>query len=293
MHASRAERPRDLAPLGRHEHGFVSSIRPTIQGFTGAVVLIAVGGTWAWSTGRATLEMVALWIVIAVVALPIVAVQRRASLAAHAKTLGQIEVDDSGIRWRRPDATLHFTTSWADIERVVMDVSTLLLVMREGSAFPLAVFENGTPSAQYAIDRRDELVELIRKRVPIEAHVAAPNVAAGTRAMLVGLGVCVAGAALYGANLVAASLLHWDRFLVMMPAVMGGLGLLTIGAGQRLRSGPRTPDLAALRRRVRVQVRPVRRRRVARELRAPRDAERARAVSGLSAGAKPFAPAGR
>ena len=146
---------------------YVANTKAILQGLIGAVVILSVGYTWAWWTGR-THYVDATYTVITMASITIVPAlllwgQLRSARRAAA-TCGAVEYDDLGLRWRRPDASLGFDLAWSDVERTTVDLvnSTILVFRRDGDALLVGTL---TGMSHVQLENFSELVELVNKKV--------------------------------------------------------------------------------------------------------------------------------
>jgi hypothetical protein len=232
---------------------FVVNRGPVLRGGLLGAGLLCLGFGWAFATGRVQAvdwSFAAVVIGSIVLVPPFVVFRMLSGSAKAAAALGQLEVDDLGARWVRPDSTFGFDLRWADVERATFDDrnSTVVLFRREGGSAILGVLgQHGVPAGNVVIERFGELVERVRARVPTTDHWAEANVIAakentrvkeaGDRALKLGALSCLVAALVYGANLAVAAQLHWKRFLVAMPVFIAVVGAITLLAGFKIRSG--------------------------------------------------------
>jgi hypothetical protein len=213
----------------------------SILGGLAALVLMAL---WAWRNVplRDPIDVV---IVAFALAAGLMAggasIRRRWLDARHdARSLGYIELDDQGVRWWQRDGSLGFDIHWKDVALATIDASnfTILLRMLDGSPVLLgALSQQDMPSGQVVLERFGEIVELVEHKVPSARHQGTKDPAAGRSVIGLGLLTCLMAGALYAANRELGAQLHWHRLLLLMPVVIGGIGLVIVIGGVRVRIG--------------------------------------------------------
>jgi hypothetical protein len=227
------------APVGvPWRFAFVPSARPLVFGTLGGLAVVGAWFLWVWRTGRmgeidAASISVLLGSVVAAVALVIGRLYHTARRTAA--TLGHVELDEGGVRWRWRDGSLGFDVPWAAVERAAFDHRNGIAVLyqREGGPILVGVLsDNGMPDGFVVPERFGELAALVKERVP---EVAAGGAAAG--ALRLGLLTCAVAAGLGGTNQILGAWLGWRGQLLTAPALMGALGALIVIAAARIRAG--------------------------------------------------------
>jgi hypothetical protein len=227
------------------QFAFVANPRPLILGsIIGGLSALVLMALWAWRNVRLRDPMDVVVVAFAVTAGLMaggVSVRRRLLHARRdARSLGHIELDDRGVRWRQRDGSLGFDVDWKDVALATTDASnfTVLLRLLDGSPVLLGVLsEQHVPSGQVVLERFGELVEMVERKVPSAKHPGTKDPAAGRSVIGLGLLTCLMAGALYAANRELGVQLHWHRLLLLMPAVIGGIGLVIVIGGVRVRIG--------------------------------------------------------
>lgn len=230
-----------LAAGAARRFAFVPNLRPLLSGaLIGSGVLGALF-LGAWRSGRlgeidGTFVAVLLGSVAFAVALVVGGGYRTARRTAA--TLGHVELDDRGLRWRWGDGSRGFDAPWAAIDRAAFDARNCVAVLyrREGGPLLVGVLsEHGVPAGTVVPERFGELAALVKARVP-EAP-AGGGAGAAPSALRLGLLCGAVAAILYGANLALGASLGWRRQLVTAPALLGLVGALITLAAARIRAG--------------------------------------------------------
>lgn len=233
---------------------FVANSRPLFRGTVGAVVILSLILAWVWWSGRIkNVDASYVGLLIAIIALgpPLNLWMRLRAVRRSAASLGHVEFDHKGVRWKRPDGTNGYDIAWDEVEHAKVDAPnfTVVLFRRDGGPATIigALSQHGVPSGEVILERFGEIVELVstkvqasphgqsaeRSRAKQDAHIQQ----AAKRALLMGGFSCLTAASVYVANTALGACLHWTRWLLPMPVLIGGFGLLFLVAGLRLRGG--------------------------------------------------------
>lgn len=157
-----------------------------------------------------------------------------------ARSLGTIELDHQGVRWWRGDGSLGFDIRWNDVALATIDAANFTILLRTLDGSPVllgALSPQEMPSGQVVLERFGEIVELVERQVPSARHQGTKDPAAGRSIIGLGLLTCLMAGALYAANRALGAQLHWHRFVLLMPVVIGGTGLVIVSGGVRVRIG--------------------------------------------------------
>lgn len=227
------------------QFAFVANRRPLILGaLIGGLSALVLMVLWAWRNVPLRDPMDGVAVVFALAAGLMaggVSIRRRGSEArSTARSLGHIELDDQGVRWWQQDGSLGFDVHWKDVALATIDASnfTILLRMLDGSPVLLgALSQQDSPSGEVVLERFGELVERVESKVPSAKHQGTKDPAAARSVIGLGLLTCLMAGALYAANRALGAQLHWHRLHLVMPVVIGGIGLVIVLGGVRVGIG--------------------------------------------------------
>lgn len=157
------------------------------------------------------------------------------------QSLGAIELDARGLRWRRPD-TVAFSAEWPEVKQVIFDRPHRSVQIFLSERPPFLIQDAGFG----AIDRFGELCSAFAERATCAEFDGRTLKKAGLRSLLLGAAALLVAACLYGANLLARQQLGWHRGTWSFPIFICAVGLLYLLAGVRIVMG-RGTQLAATR----------------------------------------------
>lgn len=204
--------------------------------FIGSAVLPLLAAVGSW-TGHVKDPDRTYWLVVfgcalgagLLVALRLLALTQKAALK-----LGSIELDDTQIRWKRSDQSLVFEAAWDDFARGTLDRAHHQILLHRKDKSPILLSRS---LGNVDVERFDELQAFVAKRVELDIHGKNVDSASANRVIKSGLSVCLASAALYGANVGIAPLLHWSRMLMLIPLVMAAVGAWILVSGIQIARG--------------------------------------------------------
>jgi hypothetical protein len=172
--------------MSAERFAFVANPRPVVQGGIVGVLLLASFYGWGAWTGRAHYDLTSALILIGsvLVTVPWVLFRIRRQSVRAAAELGFLELDDRGLRWERPDATLGFSAAWSEFSRASVDARNFAVVLFRPDGAPqlLGVLsENGGLSGFVILERFDALVARVKEKLPTEPHRIADDPSAARR----------------------------------------------------------------------------------------------------------------
>jgi hypothetical protein len=164
---------------------------------------------------------------------------------AGARSLGEVVLDEAGIRWHTGDGQLLFDVAWQELERAEIDRRQKMIVLVRDHGMPLTIgvpLEHGQLFRRAALERFSELTELLSRALPAEERVVPAEKAGPRRTMLIGVGSFAFAAALYFLNEAFAARFGLSHVNIYIPllAVFVGVACVLIGGRQLLGMAP--PD---------------------------------------------------